>query len=127
MLLTWKAIDFLDYDHPLNFGSPGIMGCRSANFIVQNCDFLLILGSRLDPSVTAFNHAGFGRNAKKVMVDIDEAEIRKIGHIDVPVVADAGDFLQSLLRTAAGNPVEGPERVAVLLPKAQGTVSGRAG
>ena len=96
VLLTWKAVDFLDYNHPLNFGSPGIMGCRSANFIVQNCDFLLILGSRLDPSITAFNPAGFGINAKKIMVDIDEAEIRKIAHIDIPVVADAGDFTRSL-------------------------------
>lgn len=96
ILLTWKAIDFLDYNHPLNFGSPGILGCRSANFIVQNCDFLLVLGSRLEPSVTAFNSMGFGRNAKKVMIDIDEAEIRKIGHIDIPIVADAGDFLREL-------------------------------
>lgn len=96
MVLTWKAIDFLGYNHPLNFGSPGIMGSRSANFIVQNCDFLLIIGSRLDPSITAFNSAGFGKNAKKIMVDIDESEIRKIGHIDVAVVADAGDFLQAL-------------------------------
>lgn len=96
VLLTWKAIDFLDYDHPLNFGSPGIMGCRTANFMVQNCDLLLVIGSRLEPSVTAFNHAGFGVNARKVMVDIDEAEIRKISHIDIPVVADAGDFMKVL-------------------------------
>ncbi|MDP2866863.1 MAG: thiamine pyrophosphate-binding protein [Elusimicrobiota bacterium] len=96
VLLTWKAIDFLDYDHPLNFGSPGIMGCRTANFMVQNCDLLLVIGSRLEPSVTAFNQAGFGARAKKVMVDIDEAELRKITHMDVPVAADAGDFLGAL-------------------------------
>jgi acetolactate synthase-1/2/3 large subunit len=96
IVLTWKMIDLLDYEHPLNFGSPGIMGCRSANFIVQNCDLLLIVGSRLEPSVTAFNSAGFGKNAKKVMVDIDESEIKKIGHIDLSVVADAGDFLRAL-------------------------------
>jgi acetolactate synthase-1/2/3 large subunit len=96
MLLTWKTIDCLGSDHPLNFGSPGIMGCRTANFIVQNCDLLLVVGSRLEPSVTAFDSAAFGRNAKKVMVDIDEAEIRKIRGLDVPVVADAGDFLRAL-------------------------------
>lgn len=96
MLLTWKAIDFLDYNHSLNFGSPGILGCRTANFMVQNCDCLLIIGSRLDPSITAFNHAGFGRNAQKIMVDIDEAEIRKIAHVNIPVVADAADFLHIL-------------------------------
>jgi acetolactate synthase-1/2/3 large subunit len=96
ILLTWKAVDFLDHDHPLNFGSPGIMGCRAANFIVQNSDLLLVMGSRLDPSVTAFDAARFGRNATRVMVDIDEAEIRKVGHVDVPVIADAGDFLRAL-------------------------------
>jgi acetolactate synthase I/II/III large subunit len=96
MLLTWKAIDFLDYDHPLNFGSPGIMGCRTANFMVQNCDLLIVIGCRLDPSVTAFNNAAFGINAKKVMVDIDDAEIRKISNIDIPVIADAGNFLHTL-------------------------------
>jgi acetolactate synthase-1/2/3 large subunit len=63
---------------------------------VQNCDLLIVVGSRLEPSVTAFDSAAFGRNAKKVMVDIDEAEIRKIGHVDVPVVADAGDLLRAL-------------------------------
>lgn len=96
LLLTWKAIDLLGYEHPLNFGSPGIMGCRTANFMVQNCDLLLVIGSRLEPSVTAFNQAGFGARARKVMVDIDEAELRKISHIEVPVAADAGDFLRAL-------------------------------
>ena len=96
ILLTWKVIDFLAFDHPLNFGSPGIMGCRTANFIVQNSDLLIVLGSRLDPSLTAFNAADFGRNAKRVMVDIDGAEIRKIGPVEVPVIADAGDFLRAL-------------------------------
>ena len=96
LLFTWKTIDFLDYDHPLNFGSPGIMGCRWANFMVQNCDLMLILGSRLDPSITAFNSANFAVNAKKVMLDIDKAEIRKISNISISIVADAGDFLRLL-------------------------------
>ena len=95
-VLTWKAIDFLDYSHPLNFGSPGTMGCRTANFLVQNCDLLLVVGSRLDPSLTAFHSAGFAPHAKLVMVDIDETEIRKTGRADVPIVADAGEFLCAL-------------------------------
>jgi len=99
VLLTWKSIEFLDADHPLNFGCPGIMGCRTANFMVQNCDLLLVLGSRLDPSLTAFKPEDFGRQARKVMVDVDEAEIRKIPSIDLPIVADAGAFLR---RLAAG-------------------------
>ncbi len=96
VLLTWKIIDLLDFEHPLNFGPPGIMGSRYANFIVQNCDLLLIVGSRLEPSVTAFNSADFARNARKIMVDIDPCEIRKVKGIDLGITADAGDFLRRL-------------------------------
>jgi acetolactate synthase I/II/III large subunit len=96
VLLTWKAIDFFDSAHTLNFGSPGIMGSRFANFIVQNCDLLLILGSRLDPSITAFNSREFGKNATRVMVDIDRREISKIPNLDLGVVADMGEFLTTL-------------------------------
>ena len=88
MLLTWKTADFLDYNHPLNFGFPGILGSRYANIIVQNCDMLLILGSRLDTSLTAFKSADFGRNAFKIMVDIDRAEIDKIKNIDLRITSD---------------------------------------
>lgn len=96
MLLTWKTADFLDYDHRLNFGFPGIMGSRFANFIVQNCDVLLILGSRLDPSLTAFKSKEFGRNAFKIMIDIDPAEIGKIENIDLGITADIGRVITSL-------------------------------
>ena len=96
MLLTWKTADFLDFDHPLNFGFPGGMGSRYANFAVQNCDFLLILGSRLDPSLTAFNPSHFAFNAAKVMVDIDEAEMRKIPDVPLKIQADAADFMREL-------------------------------
>jgi acetolactate synthase-1/2/3 large subunit len=100
ILHTWKTADLLDYHHPLNFGSPGIMGSRYANFIVQNSDLLLILGSRLDPSLTAFNSADFGRNAYKIMVDIDPAEIRKIEKIDIRITADIGRFMNDLAKRA---------------------------
>ena len=105
-VLTWKAVDFLDHSHPLNFGSPGIIGCRTANFLVQNCDLLLVIGSRLEPSITAFNSAGFAPHAELVMVDIDEAEIRKTRRADVLVVADAGEFLRSLTGAWASRPHE---------------------
>jgi acetolactate synthase I/II/III large subunit len=96
MVLTWKTADFLDYDHPLNFGFPGIMGSRYANFIVQNSDMLLILGSRLDPSLTAFKSADFGRNAFKIMVDIDPAEMKKIENIDLKITSDIRQVITAL-------------------------------
>ena len=103
MVLTWKVVDLLDYDHPLNFGSPGIMGQRYANFIVQNCDLLLSVGSRLDPSVTAFNMAEFARNArKKIMVDIDACELGRVREFDIRIEADAGAFIDRLADAGGG-------------------------
>ena len=96
MVLTWKTADLLGYDHPLNFGFPGIMGSRYANFIVQNSDMLLILGSRLDPSLTAFKSGDFGRNAFKIMVDIDPAEIKKIENIDLRITSDISQVMTAV-------------------------------
>lgn len=95
VLTTWKALDFLAEDHPLFAGRPGTVGQRGANFTQQNADWLLILGARMDMGQTAYSHENFARAARKIMVDIDPAEIRKLKmKIDVPVQADAGQFLR---------------------------------
>ncbi len=107
MVLTWKTADFLGHDHPLNFGFPGILGSRFANFIVQNCDLLLILGSRLDPSLTAFKSEDFGRNSYKVMIDVDPAEIDKIGNVDLRVAADVLEALTLLAQEKFRMPEHG--------------------
>lgn len=100
VLTTWKSIDLLDEDHPLYAGHPGGMGDRGANYILQSSDLLIVLGSRLDPSITAFNHRNFGKNAKKVMVDIDKCEIDKMEmDIEVKVVCDVKNFIKRLYRS----------------------------
>ena len=98
-LLTWKSIDMADYDNDNYFGCPGGMGHRYANFILQNCDCLLILGSRLDCSLTAFNHENFAPRARKIMVDIDETEINKMKMpLEVKFVADVKAVLLELAK-----------------------------
>jgi acetolactate synthase-1/2/3 large subunit len=82
-------------------GRPGPMAPRGANFTLQNADYLLAIGARLDLVVTGYAPRHFARAAKKVMVDIDRAELRKLGSvIDVPVCADAKTFLNAMLRQA---------------------------
>jgi acetolactate synthase-1/2/3 large subunit len=99
VLATWLAWDMMYYDHPWYFGRPGAVAPRGANFILQNSDFLLTVGARLDLVLTAFSHENFARAAKKVMVDVDPSEIRKMKTpIHLPVCADAGDFLREFLR-----------------------------
>lgn len=99
VLTTWKAIDFLAEDHPLFVGRPGAVGQRGANFTQQNSDFILIIGARLDFGQTGYNHRNFARYAKKVMVDIDVNEIKKMEMpIDIPICSDAKLFINELIK-----------------------------
>lgn len=99
VLTTWKAADIIPDGHPLYIGRPGSVGQRAANFAQQNSDFILIIGARLDLGQTGYNHANFAASAKKVMIDIDPAEIRKMDmKIDIPVCADAGTAVREFIR-----------------------------
>jgi len=110
ILTSWKAADFLPDDHPLFAGRPGIIASRGANIIQQTADFLLLLGTRLDLCQTGFDHPGFAPRARKVIVDIDPAEI---GKLDMEFAAkfalDAGKLLDALLELPAAPK---PERFA---------------
>ncbi len=97
-LLTWKSMDMLPEDHPFYAGRPGSVASRGTNFTQQNADWIMVLGARLDMPQIAFSHKNFARAAKKVLVDVDANEIAKFDMtIDVPVNADAKDFLRELL------------------------------
>jgi acetolactate synthase I/II/III large subunit len=97
VLTTWLGMDLLAEDHPLNSGRPGSIAPRGANFALQNSDLLLVIGARLDMALTGYAHENLARHAVKVMVDIDEAEIRKMRTpVQLPIVADAGAFIREL-------------------------------
>src|SRR5580658_5435003 len=96
--LTWMAMDLLDDDDPLFVGRPGTIASRGANFALQNADFVLVIGTRLDPPLMGWNPDQFARGAYKAVVDIDPAELRKLeGAIDNPICADARDFIDKML------------------------------
>ncbi len=101
VVATWNAMDLLSWEHPLFVGKPGSVAMRGPNFAVQNCDLLVGLGTRLDNVVTAFDPQGFGRVARKVVVDIDQAELDKLDDaIDQGICADLGKLIPSMLATA---------------------------
>ena len=96
---TWVASDLISADDPLFAGRPGSLAPRGPNFAIQNTDFLLILGSRMDNSLTGFAPKNLAREAYKVMVDVDAAEIAKLqGTLANEICADAGDFLREVLK-----------------------------
>jgi len=95
---TWCAADILSAEDRLYVGRPGTLAARGANFALQNCDFLLAIGARLDFAITGYAPEKLARAAHKVMVDIDPAEIQKLHpHIQTPVCADAGAFVRGML------------------------------
>lgn len=73
------GLDIIDSDNEYYIGRPGNSGERSANFAIQNADLLLILGSRMSSATIGHNSNDFGRNAKKIIIDIDEEELKKPG------------------------------------------------
>ena len=99
VLTTWNGIDLIEETNPLYYGRPGGLGHRYANFMQQNSDFFLSIGARLNLLQTGYNFDGFASKACKIMVDVDEAELRKINvRPDLPICADAGDFICALLK-----------------------------
>ena len=102
VLTTWMGIDLISDEYPLFFGKPGTVAARSANFIIQNSDCLISIGARLDFAVTGFDQTKFARAAKKIVVDIDAGELRKLKMtVDVPVCADARMFIQEFLKNSS--------------------------
>jgi len=99
--LTWLAMDLLDDDDPLLVGRPGTVASRAANFALQNADFVLVIGTRLDPPLMGWDPHQFARGAYKTVVDIDPAELRKLeGAVDNPICADARAFIDHMLQQA---------------------------
>lgn len=77
VILTWGASDMLPDEHSSYFGRAGIHGMRYSNFIVQNCDFLLVIGNRLSLLQTGYDINQFAIHAKIAVVDIDHTESLK--------------------------------------------------
>lgn len=108
VLTTRLGVDLLPFEHPLHVGMPGTIASRGANFALQNSDCLLVLGARLDMALIAYAPERLARGARKIMVNIDQAEIDKLGaSIDLGVAADVGAYLRALLARVEGQAQSG--------------------
>lgn len=98
VLASRRGADLVPDDHPRFFGRPGTYGQRSANFVIQNCDLLISIGSRLSIPLIGRNTKAFARGARKVVVDIDPDELEKPTlKPDIPLAMDAGQFIRECL------------------------------
>ncbi|MCA9371630.1 thiamine pyrophosphate-binding protein [Candidatus Woesebacteria bacterium] len=89
--------DLVTYEYPQYLGRQGVPGSKPANWAIDNCDVLLVVGERMQLTQTSYDYENFATQAKVIMVDIDENELhKKMINTDVAVHADAKTFLEEL-------------------------------
>ncbi len=102
----WNAIDLIETDHPLYVGRAGNMGDRPGNFAIQNADLILAVGTRISIRQVGYDWKTWARAAEVIMVDVDAAEMKKPTiHVEMPVWADAKDFLMRMDSLIGDTPV----------------------
>ena len=103
-VVTAWTHDLIHDNHPLFAGRPGTIGTRAGNFVVQNADCALILGSRLNIRQVSYNWASFARHARKLWVDIDGAEFNKpFVRPDLAIEAHLTPFIAQLNAAAVAD------------------------
>lgn len=109
VVLPLTAKDVLEEDHPAYMGIFGTAGQRRANFCVQNSDCLVAIGAGLNAQKVGFDIEGFAPHATKIIIDIDEAQLKhQIVRPDVSVCADAAAFLSSMIEQLSLRPYRAP-------------------
>lgn len=102
----WNAIDLIEDEHPLYVGRAGNMGDRPGNWAIQNADLVVAIGTRISIRQVGYNWKTWARAAEVIMVDIDQAELKKPTlHVEMPVWADAKDFLEKMDKAIDKTPV----------------------
>lgn len=97
--IAWNSGDLVAYDNPYYAGSPSREGTRGSSFIVQNCDLIVILGSRMNIRTITYNKNDFAKNAYKIMMDIDDQELQKpTFQPDMPIHCDIHQAIEELLK-----------------------------
>ena len=99
VVTTFNGMDLLESDNKNFAGRIGTVGQRAGNFTIQNADCILFLGTRNNIRQISYNWKTFAKNAYKIVVDIDEAELNKPTLVpDFKVNCDLGEFLPEFIR-----------------------------
>lgn len=97
VVTTRLGIDLIETKHRQFVGRPGLYGDRPANFAVELADLIIAVGARLDPGIIGYDAKDWGRQAMKIIVDVDLKELEKPGlEPSVRIQADAKDFFTLL-------------------------------
>jgi acetolactate synthase-1/2/3 large subunit len=94
---TLMGIGAVDTRDPLSLHMLGMHGLASANYAVDDCDFLITLGARFDDRVAGVPDR-FAPNARCIaQFDIDPSEVGKVKPVDWSHIGILKQDLQALL------------------------------
>ena len=93
--MTLLGIGCFPANDSLNLGMMGMHGEAWVNHAIQEADLLIAVGMRFDDRVTG-DLRTYAKNAKKIHIEIDRAEINKNVNVDAALVGDARDVLEQL-------------------------------
>lgn len=97
---TFNGFDMIPSNHKNFVGRIGTIGQRCGNFALQNADLVICLGTRNNIRQASYNFENFAKNAYKISVDIDEAELDKpTVRPDLKINADLAEFLPEFDKT----------------------------
>lgn len=99
------------------FNMIGTYGNREANWALQHCDLLVVIGARLDVRQTGSDTGDFARDGRVVQVDIDAAQLNNRIEADHAIHCDAESFFQRFpvdAHTFASQNPEWVQRLAAL-------------
>jgi acetolactate synthase-1/2/3 large subunit len=100
---TLMGIGAVDTREPLSLHMLGMHGLASANYAVDDCDFLIAVGARFDDRVAGVPHK-FAPSARHIaQFDIDPSEIGKVKAVDWSHVGILKKDLQDLSDYASAN------------------------
>lgn len=101
VVTTFNGFDLIPDNHPCFIGRIGTIGQRCGNFALQNADIVMFLGTRNNIRQISYNWENFAKNAYKIIVDIDNAELQKpTVKPDMAINIDLEDFLPLLAESA---------------------------
>ncbi len=104
-LVSWAGVDMVASEHPQVIGRAGVYGQRAANLALQTCDALVCIGTRLAIPQIGYDLDELARGARMAVVDVDPAEAHKLEpRVELPVVADAGEFIRALVAELGERP-----------------------
>ena len=101
VVTTLNGFDIIESDNPYYIGRIGTIGQRSGNFALQNADLILCLGTRNNIRQVSYNWENFAKNAFKIIVDIDQAELDKpLVKPDLAICTDLKVLIPELIQSA---------------------------